>query len=1372
MTIAPQQQHKISTNPIQDMTFTGLHWIEASAGTGKTYTLSSLMVRIFLDKYYPHQVIATTFTRKATAELKGRVRARVEETLRYIQRYQHLNSVEMAQQIEQESDPLLQKVLQDYGGRMDYARRRLGLVLNQLDELFVGTLDSFSQKLLREFAFESGRIERAELTEDQDLYIQQLIHDVLREWIQQQPQYVINQMYLQNQLKSPEHYVGLVRDALNFSANHFQSVRQVEWDLGELDACIEQLVNISPAELLKMQTYCTETPKHFHKNFHAKLSEICSNFSDWTVQLSEQKGMCFFDPELCKLVLKLCYLLRNKTDFQPGKQRFTKSCSEEEQQYFLSHPLICAIEALCNVKQALDEKFKQLTAYLEYHLIRSVQHRLPQTLQKQGETTFSQQIRTLTEALQGEQGRRFAQFVQSGYPLILVDEFQDTNQDQDDLLARIWRDAARVQLGCMIMVGDPKQAIYGFRGGDMLTYNKAHADVRLKQGHEYTLTQNHRSVKALVEVVDALFQRRMDFGESVNYSLIQAGSRPHPDLIDSAQANPYPLRWMQLGEQEHEADQVAWKIRELLNQSAQQQLYFQQQDSSAPLTEDDIAVLSFGHYALEQVKQRLQRMGIACYKESKQSVFASNVAQDVAAVLTAIMDPFNEAKVRRALVTRLLGFDLKKLLELQQQPVGLSTFIADFEAIREMWFDKGFLSAWNYALNLFDVWTNLVSSQSIDNERVVVNLRHLTEILSQQSEYYQGAQKLYHWYLRQLQSPSGKDSEKERKLSGDRGVQLLTIHASKGLEFKIVFLMGADASFDVNKGNLNFSLAGHEQDDILNQSRVIAVNREDLHEQAQLQNAARNAAENHRLWYVALTRASHRVYAMLQDQSGQSDSCLAYWRGQGEQVFQHPLSCMENTLTAAPPHIAVERMQTALELVAHPLPEQQFYPRTKTSFTALSRHQLHVTVLQDDLVSLYEHSESAADEIHLQTEVEVLQQPLDWIKLNFPKGTVAGTFLHSIFEHLDFQDSSYWNLEIRRRFKNTAPHIWMELKDRFQQDFQILELLQQAFQQYYLQATINLNTLFKRVASNASLKAGAPAEAILHVMASVNYKLLTGIRLHDQSVAYRHTWHSFFQQPSLDVTHFLQFMMQFERYFLELDDDAFIQQFEQAMGQLPKASTHENLDVTGLIQQSADLFFEELSEDILLNLMHDWVGEILNTPIQSEFRLSQLDQHSFLSEFPFYLALNDAPLQIRQIQQLFADYGLIMPDFNEAKSARYLTGAIDLVYFDGQRYHIADYKSNYLGANQQDYLPEAIHDSMTHSSYWLQAALYLVAMHRYLSANLQGYDIRQHLGGATYLYLRGMNGQAGQGLYHWQPEVEFIQKLDQILGYYAVNKSA
>ena len=1373
MTVLKQQMQKaISTNPIQDMTFRGLHWIEASAGTGKTYTLSSLMVRIFLDQYYPHQVIATTFTRKATAELKNRVRLRVEETLAYIQRHQQLNSVEIAAKIQSETDPLFQQVLKDYGTRMDYARRRLRLVLNQLDELFVGTLDSFSQKLLREFAFESGKIERAELTEDQDLYIQQLIHDVLRDWIQQQPQYMVNHLYVQNLLKPVEHYTGLVRDALNFSKQQFQKVEPAECDLGKLEACITQLLNIHEHDLEVMRRYCQESPKYFHKSFLTKLTDVCENFMTWSAALKTQGGMSFFDAELQPILLNLCHLRRKKTDFQPTTQVFNKSCPEAEQQLILQHSLIVAIDVLCEVKQDLDEQLKQLTTYLEFHIIQSVQTRLPQTLQQQGETTFSQQIRTLAEALQGQQGQRFAQFVQARYPLILVDEFQDTNQDQDDLLAKIWRDASRVQSGCMIMVGDPKQAIYGFRGGDMLTYNKAHADVRQKQGREYTLMQNHRSVKALVEVVDALFQCQMDFGEQVQYTLIQAGSRPHPDLIDSAVCNPQPLRWIQLGESDVEADQVAWKIRALLNQSAQQQLYFQQQNSIQSLKADDIAVLGFGHFALEQVKQRLQRMGIPCYKESKQSVFASAIAQDVAAVLTAIMDPFNESKVKRALLTRLLGFNLKKLIELQAQSEGLSRYIADLDAIREMWFEKGFLTAWNYALNLFQVWTHLVASQSLDNERVVVNLRHLTEILSQQSEYYQGAQKLYHWYLRQLQSPSGKDSEKERKLSGDHGVQLMTIHASKGLEFKVVFLLGADAAFDVNKGNLNFSLSGTLSESILEQSRVIAVNHKHLHEQAILQNAARNAAENHRLWYVALTRASHRVYAMLQDHASQSDSGLAFWRGQGDAIFEHALTLVEQPLSQEPARLVEQSHHHKIDMLAQPLPERQFYPRTKTSFTALSQHQSHAPVLQDDLVNAQEHPDSAADEINLNALADQpAVTPLDWIKLNFPKGTVAGTFLHSIFEHINFQDSSYWNLEIRRRFKNTAPQIWQELKEKFEQAFQLRTVLEQTFAPHYQAAAVNLRSLFQ-AAAQANFKADELQQSMQRVLSSLNYKLLSGIRLHDQSQAYRQQWRELFQSAQQDRSALMLFLSQFERYFTELDDDSFILFFEQEMAQIAHLASPEQLNVESIFQTALDGLLDEIREDILLNLMHDWVHDILVTPIQADFVLAQLGDQQYLSEFPFYLSLTDAPLQIRQIHQLFVEHDIVMSDFNEAKSARYLTGSIDLVYFDGQRYHIADYKSNFLGPDQQHYTAEAIQQNMSQSSYWLQAALYLVALHRYLNANMQAYSMQQHLGGASYLYLRGMHGQMEQGVYHWQPDIEFVEKLDQILGYFEQKKTA
>jgi len=105
-----------------------------------------------------------------------------------------------------------------------------------------------------------------------------------------------------------------------------------------------------------------------------------------------------------------------------------------------------------------------------------------------------------------------------------------------------------------------------------------------------------------------------------------------------------------------------------------------------------------------------------------------------------------------------------------------------------------------------------------------------------------------------------------------------------------------------------------------------------------------------------------------------------------------------------------------------------------------------------------------------------------------------------------------------------------------------------------------------------------------------------------------------------------------------------------------------------------------------------------------------------------------------------------------------------LVFFDGQRYHIADYKSNFLGGSYTDYVEDAVETSMTYASYWLQAALYLVALHRYLMVNLQDYQIEKDLGGASYLYVRGMNTQTRQGYVYWQPEVEFILRLDAILG--------
>ncbi|OTL82460.1 exonuclease V subunit beta [Acinetobacter pittii] len=1226
----------MSYQPIIDIEFSGLHLIEASAGTGKTYTLSSLMVRIFLEKYLPGQVIATTFTRAAAAELKSRIRTRLVETYRYLDAKRSLTEKEILLQAEQESDLLLQHVLKHFATRIAYACERLKLVIDQLDELFVGTLDSFSQKLLREFAFESGKIERAQITDDAKTYSRQLIHDVLREWIQSQPQTVIDALYLAGELKSVDSFVKLVEDSLNFSSAHFKLPEKPTIQFEQLAQLKQLAAEIDISLLEPYYSLDGEHYKHvsgtiFRNGAFNKLFSEC--LPQLLQVLKQSDSILVFDGSLAvqrELVFKFLGQLAD--------QKVFKKCPAEISDGFYQHPCIQQIQQLFGVLKNYAEQFDQLHIYLKAYLCVEVKKRLPQVLQNKGETTFSQQIRTLSEALKGEQGQRFAVFVQARYPLILVDEFQDTNQDQDDMLASIWRHPERYQKGCMIMVGDRKQAIYGFRGGDMLTFLNAYKDIQAKHGREYKLIHNHRSVADLVEVVDALFQRQIDFGEQVQYDPIRAGTRPHPVLIDQNQPNPHPLRWLMLKDKEMEAQQVAWKIRDLLNQSHAGQLYFQKDAQTQTLNEDDIAVLSRNHDGLDKVQFELERLGIRVNRPSKRSVFDCTIAQDVGALLTAILHPYDEAKVKRALIGRLFAMDLKQLLQFEQTAEGLSQFMTGFDAIRELWSAQGFLVAWQQCLNQFGIWKNLVAVQSKDNERVVVNLRHLTEILSQHSEKYQGAQNLYHWYLKQLQSPLDREWELERRLSSEAGVQLMTIHQSKGLEFKIVFLLGADKPFRENNKTLNFStqdITVSESAQTLTQRVVAIADKTYLNETELKQHEERALAEQNRLWYVALTRASHRVYALLQDTDGKSVSGLAFWKNRAE-PFQHRCCTDEIILEQPPAARHLNQHINIIEIQAQHFPDQRFYSRGKTSFSYLAQHLRH-KVGTDLLASQSHEAVLAEDELDQVISVEApAAQPISWIKSNFPRGTLAGNFLHEIFEHIDFQCSDEWVSEIRRRFKNDYSSLWQDLLIKYQESF-------------------------------------------------------------------------------------------------------------------PE---------------------EQEAEYSLYHAVAEWLQEILSTPLYQGFRLNQLQPEYYLSECPFYLALSDRVLAMKRIQQLFAEYGMEMPELLEARSARYLNGSIDLVYFDGQRYHIADYKSNYLGENLADYSVESIAQSMSLASYWLQAGLYLVALHRYLKVKMQNYDIEQHLGGATYLYLRGMNGEAEQGYYYWQPSTEFVLRLDAILGYFAEDKIA
>lgn len=1227
-------QSTVSFEPIVDIDFSGLHWIEASAGSGKTFTLSSLIVRALVEKYLPRQVVATTFTRAAAAELKLRTRKRLIAALDFFSTLQgqaeQQNLDLLDDMVNQSADPLFVVLLQKYANKIGYLCARLNVVITQLDELFVGTLDSFSQKLLREFAFESGKIDRVEITDQSKLYIHQLVHDVLREWIQQQPQSHIDALYFSGHLKPVEHYIKLVSDVLNFSSAQFNPPKLPTLELAKIPELQQQLKNTSLTHLADYYTkdglYIDGVSGGLYKPTKAKFTALFeTSIPDVLQRLKTGDGQSFFSGR---------YDALSNLQRQINTEKlFSKKCPPAAAEAFYQDPVLRQFFTVFDRLMEIDQQLKQTEVYFRFHLCEQVKQRLPALLQYKGETTFAQQIRTLSDALQGQQGQDFAAFVHRSYPLIFVDEFQDTNQDQDNMLARIWRDSQRYAQGCMVMVGDRKQAIYGFRGGDMLTFIQAYQDVTNKQGHYYRLKYNHRTVAPLVDAVDALLQRQVDFGEGVIYQPVEAGTRAHAALVDTVGENHLPLRWLYINDKEISADiQVAWQISTLLQQAQQGALYIQQLDEKQPIEANDIAILSKSHKNLDRVQYQLERLGVRVNRPAKRSVFAGVIAQDVAAFLTAILYPYDERKVRRALTTRLIGFKVSEFMQLEASADGLGQYITAFEHIRELWFTRQFLSAWQYALNYFGIWEGIVRYQRRDNERAIVDLRHVTDLLSQHSRKYQGPQHLYQWYIKQLASPSEREWELERGLSNAAGVQLMTIHQSKGLEFKIVFLTHADASFSERGKTLNFSTA--EQNDVLSQQqkirRVVAINDETtLDQQALSQHQARAEAEQNRLWYVALTRASHRMYVVLVQPK--SPSGVSLWKNASNAEFNHPSSGEQAEILSAPtPYREKDTQRIALYI--QPLPRLRLYPKSRTSFSALAQHLTHQQAL-DFLVDGAQNQQPADDEWPSELQVQPLDASLPLLDIAqvFPKGTQAGNFLHEIFEQIDFQQRKDWPIEIHRRLKN---------------DY----------------------------------------------------------------VALRQPLLEFYQQQT-----------------------------------------------------------PEQPEQALIDAMTIWLDAILSTPIHDDFYLQQLKQGEYLSELPFYLAMSDRVFATQRIVKLFQDYGLLIPALNPAESARFMNGSIDLVYQYQGKYYIADYKSNFLGDQAANYSDEHLAQNMSKSSYWLQASLYLVALHRYLKAKLKNYQIEKHLGGASYLYVRGMLGVTGYGVLHWQPEVEFILRLDSILGYYSYS---
>jgi exodeoxyribonuclease V beta subunit len=656
---------------------------------------------------------------------------------------------------------------------------------------------------------------------------------------------------------------------------------------------------------------------------------------------------------------------------------------------------------------------------LVHDFARVVPERLARAKDRRAVIGFEDLLSRLAAALDGERGRALSLAMRARFGAVLVDEFQDTDPLQFHIFDSVFGDG-RMPL---FLIGDPKQAIYGFRGADIFTYLAAGRGAR-----GYTMSTNYRSDAALVRAVNRVFARSRPFLiPEIEYPAVSA--RPeasgsfHSEYASGAAALEFLFVErhsgappMSKGEAEV-ARLTAADIAELLIRGA----VIRDGKTERKVTEGNIAVLTRTNDQCVLVQEALRRHGIHSVITSDESVLESAEANDLLLALGGVLEPTRAFAVKRALATGLFGVTGDEIALLDDDPARFQARTERLRKLNELWVTRGFVRMFRALLDDAGTAEHLLSLSG--GERRFTNFLHLGEILHRAStEEHLGPAALVRYLSLQMGRRNRPDDSEIRLESDDAAVRLLTVHKAKGLEFDVVYCPFTWSSRQVKNETVprlfhderHRTLLDVDFDKKRREPRVHAVQREGL-------------AEELRVLYVALTRARHRTTVVWGNFKSMGRAAASY-------VF-HP----EALADAALPHaerfkeatdaqlvqelsrfaegdggdIAVRRISPAFR--GRPLPsrflaERAFSARAvEAPVRAWQRTDSFSALIQAKRTLTPDPSEGRDhdEEVDPGASSELPSPVLERIALDgFPRGRRVGDMFHEILEHLDFQQAN------------------------------------------------------------------------------------------------------------------------------------------------------------------------------------------------------------------------------------------------------------------------------------------------------------------------------------------------------------------------------
>jgi exodeoxyribonuclease V beta subunit len=961
----------------------GMHLIEASAGTGKTWTIAALYILLLLEsRLRPAEILVVTYTKAATTELRDRIRGRINRTL------------ELFAGGREPGDVLEQILLEKQSLDRDEAVRLLTRALYSFDDAAIYTIHGFCQRALQDNAFESGSLFDTEMITDQSSLVGQVCEDFWRKEILcgsgDLLEKLVSQGCTPDKLALP--FKGHYQDP-QLSIIPYTSDPDLTALIDRRDTLFPRLESAWTAEKTVIVGLLNTAGLNQGSYKPDQISKAASALEAWFAEgnlINDCAGLRLFSAA---------------TILKGTKKGMTTP----------THPFFDLSREMHDTLEGLNRAFAEKMIHRQTALHAWMKQELPRRKRERNQRCFDDLLLDLHTALTSDNGPALAGSLRSRYRAALIDEFQDTDPLQWDIFRTICSEADYP----LYLIGDPKQAIYSFRGADIYAYIAAARAV--DDPYRSTLDTNRRSVKPLVDAVNGLFDADDPFLHTdISFNPVQSGREKRHNLLRNGEPITDPLRfWVCPREDQSQplkkreacravVRSVAEEIARLLDGSGE----IISKEGRRPLAAGDIAVLVKAHYQADMVQEALRELGIPSVQHGSSTIFESVEALDLLRILRAAADPARERLLSEALLTGTMGVSADRVAGYRENSGDdreWEEWLLRFRGLNGAAATKGIISLAERLLGECGVRRNALGQ--VGGERLLTNLLHCVELLHH-AEQEQGLalEGLITWLERMISRKEEDDTALLRLETDANAVQLSTIHASKGLEYPVVFLPFAWDSPSKKFDQILF----HDGD-----NRLTLDLGSDQLEDSKARAARERAAEAARLLYVAITRAEFLCYvawgsmtdahltplfrllhgATVSDskafKSYPDENILADIRERGSSMPGMTAAMMPVDLAA--PAYRPQREQVepfTCRSLSHPVSADW----RVSSFSSLTAGIEKIPQPRDCDALLAGSPRTPAE--------EPSSRPSDNSIYDFPRGAIAGTCLHNILQELDFPDLS------------------------------------------------------------------------------------------------------------------------------------------------------------------------------------------------------------------------------------------------------------------------------------------------------------------------------------------------------------------------------